>query len=62
MIDDITIDFCSFLKVYKYERYKKKILFNGKFIKIHIRLKKKKLSGVVALVYNQICYQTLFKV
>jgi len=25
LIDDITIDFCSFLKIYKYERYKKKI-------------------------------------
>ena len=24
--------------------------------------KKKKKSGVVTLIYNQICYQTLFKV
>ena len=31
-------------------------------LKFTFDLKKKKLSGVVALVYNQICYQTLFKV
>ena len=43
--------------------YKKKIWSNDRFVKIHIQLKKKKLlSGVVALVYKQVCCQTLSKV
>ena len=44
--------------------YKKKIWSNDRFVKIHIQLKKKKklLSGVVALVYKQVCCQILSKV
>ena len=66
MIDDITIVLWSSWKFANTEDIRRKcnpIVDLSKFTSNNNNKKKKeRLSGVVALVYNQVCYQTLSKI
>ena len=64
MIDDIAIVLWSSWKFANMEDIRRKcnpIVDLSKFTSNN-NIKKRRLSGVVALVYNQVCYQTLSKI
>ena len=65
MIDDIAIVLWSSWKFANTEDIRRKcnlIVDLSKFTYNNNIKKKRRLSGVVALVYNQVCYQTLSKI
>ena len=65
MIDDIAIVLWSSWKFANTEDIRRKcnlIVDLSKFTSNNNIKKQKRLSGVVALVYNQVCYQTLSKI
>ena len=58
MIDDITINFRSFENIASMENIRRKYNLTVDLSKFTLN-KKKILSGIVLLGFNQVCYQTL---